>query len=156
MSSDSSTRNGNGNVGPPGGGYGGGFVGSVSKWAPDAFSSADKDWPDWAVKFRSFTASYCRGQVGEVLAVVEAHRTDASTVEDLARSGFDPAPREAAMQLYHALISTCTGLALRLVRKAGDGEGFEAWRLLLNRFDPINKQSVVMSLIRALRWELGS
>ena len=27
---------------------------------------------------------------------------------------------------------------------------------MLGRFDPINKQSVVMSLIRALRWELGS
>ena len=51
---------------------------------------------------------------------------------------------------------TCNGLALRLVQKAGDGEGFEAWRQLLNRFDPINKQSVVGSLIRALRWELGS
>ena len=42
------------------------------------------------------------------------------------------------------------------MRKAGEGEGFEAWRLLLARYDPINKQSVVASLIRALKWELDN
>ena len=106
------------------------------------------------MKFKSFVSSWDFGQVGELLQLTEAHRSESALVKDF--EGYEPRPVVAASQLYHALVSTCEGLALRLVKKAGDGEGFEAWRLLLGRFDPINTQSLVMSLSRALRWELGT
>ena len=83
-----------GSSGPPGGGYGNSsFAPTVTKWAPDAFDASDRGWHDWAIKFRSFVGAYSRGQVGELLQVVEAHRGDSNSVDDLMKAGYtDPSP----------------------------------------------------------------
>ena len=93
------------------------------------------------MKFKSFVSSWDFGQVGELLQLTVAHRSESALVKDY--EGYEPRPVVAASQLYHALVSTCEGLALRLVKKAGDGEGFEAWRQLLARYDPPSQRRLI-------------
>ena len=39
------------------------------------------------------------------------------------------------------------------MNKAGSGQGLEAWRMLLHRYEAKTRQSKVMSLIQILSWD---
>ena len=117
----------------------------VQKWAPDDFSGKHSDWTDWAVKFRSYMGALLSGRLGQWLVKVEEKRGEDSTVTVLGE-----ASRSAASLLHTALIATCQGTSLTVVRRAGAGEGLEAWRQLLLKYEPRSKQTRVIKLIDVL------
>ena len=51
--------------------------------------------------------------------------------------------RSVAADFYHALILFCKGKALKFVSTNKEGEGFEAWRAPVNKYEPTSKPSVV-------------
>ena len=51
----------------------------------------------------------------------------------------------------HALILFCKGKALKIVLTNKEGEGFEAWRAPVNKYEPTSKASVVGKLAENLR-----
>ena len=59
--------------------------------------------------------------------------------------------KSVAADFYHALILFCTVKALKIVLTNKEGEGFEAWRALVNKFEPTSKASVVGKLAEILR-----
>ena len=58
--------------------------------------------------------------------------------------------RTSASLLHSALIATAQGAALTVVRRAGSGEGLEAWRLLVRKYEPRTKQTKVVRLLEVL------
>ena len=56
-----------------------------------------------------------------------------------------------AADFYHALILFCKGNSLNIVLTNKEGEGFEAWRELVNKYEPTSKASVVGKLAENLR-----
>ena len=74
---------------------------------------------------------WCAGRIYEH---VEGHRNDSATILDLALTSlrFDEGLlRHISTELYHMLIMLTRGRAQRLVPKAAEPEGLEAYRLLL-------------------------
>ena len=52
---------------------------------------------------------------------------------------------------HHALILFCKGDTLKVFLTNKEGEGFEAWRALVNKYEPTRKASVVWKLAEILR-----
>ena len=59
--------------------------------------------------------------------------------------------KSVAADFYHALILCCKGKALKIVLTNIEGEGFEAWGALVNKYEPTSKASVVGNLAEILR-----
>ena len=59
--------------------------------------------------------------------------------------------KSVAADFYHALILFRKGKALKIVLTNKEGEGFEAWRALVNKYEPTSKPSVVGKLAEILR-----
>ena len=123
----------------------------VQKWAPDVFPGERAGWQDWALKFKSYTGAMKAGEVGRWITRVEEHRDDKAVVGTLGE-----ASRAVATLLYSALIATCQGVALTIVRRAGDSEGLEAWRMLIHNYEPHSRQTTVMRLIELLSFDFTS
>ena len=64
-----------------------------------------------------------------------------------------PEARAAAAVLYSCLIAVCEGKSIAIVERAGAGEGLEAWRLLLARYEAQTRQSKVLKMIQVLNWD---
>ena len=69
-------------------------------------------------------------------------------------TALEPAAKGPAASLYSSLVATCEGRALALVEKAGPGEGLEARKMLLGRYEAQTRQSKVMLMIQVLSWDL--
>ena len=91
------------------------------------------------------------GEVGRWIARIEENRNDKAVVGTLGE-----ASRATSTLLYSALIATCQGVALTIVRRAGDTEGLEAWRMLLHNYEPHSRQTTVMRLIELLSFDFSS
>ena len=59
--------------------------------------------------------------------------------------------KSVAADFFNALILFCKGKALNIVLTNKEGEGFEAWRALVNKYEPTSKASVVGKLAEILR-----
>ena len=84
---------------------------------------------------------------------VEARPGDEATEAelDIRLEGWGSAElKSVAADFYHALILFCKGKALKIVL-TNKGEGFEAWRALVNKYEPTSKVSVVGNLAEILR-----
>ena len=85
---------------------------------------------------------------------MEARPGDEATVAELDTRLEDWGSAElksVAADFYHALILFCKGKALKIVLTNKEGEGFEAWRALVNKHEPTSKASVVGKLAEILR-----
>ena len=90
----------------------------------------------------------------EIIRSVEARPGDKATVAELDLRLKEWASAELksfAADFYHALILFCKGKALKIVLTNKEGEGFEAWRALVNKNEPTSKASVVGKLAEILR-----
>ena len=123
----------------------------VQKWAPDVFTGERAGWQDWALKFKSYTGAMKVGEVGRWIAKVEENRSDKAIAATLGESS-----RAVATLLHSALIATCQGVALTIVRRAGTSEGLEAWRMLIHNYEPLSRQTTVMKLIELLSFDFAS
>ena len=90
----------------------------------------------------------------EIIRAVEARPGDEANVTELDLRLDDWASAElksVAADFCHALILFCKGKALKIVLTNKEGEGFEAWRSLVNKYEPTSKASVVGKLAEILR-----
>ena len=90
----------------------------------------------------------------EIIRSGEARPGDEATLAELDLRFEDWASAElksVAADFYHALILFCKGKALKIVLTNKEGEGFEAWRALVNKYEPTSKASVVGKLAKILR-----
>ena len=95
-----------------------------------------------------------RGRVQEIIRSVEARPGDEATVAelDIRLEDWESAElKSVAADFHHALILFCKGKALNIVLTNKKGEGFEAWRPLVNKYEPTSKASVVGKLAEILR-----
>ena len=121
----------------------------VQKWAPGDFNGKQEEWRDWDVKLVSFLGRELNGVLGSWIAHVVKHRNVSALVGVLGQDS-----QASSAYLHCALIATCHGNAMKLVKKAGPGEGLEGYRLLLNRSDARNRQTRVMRLLAILACDL--
>ena len=80
----------------------------------------------------------------EIIRSVEARPGDEAIVTELDLRLDEWASAElksVAADFYHALILFCRGRALKIVLTNKEGEGFEAWRALVNKYEPTSKAS---------------
>ena len=85
---------------------------------------------------------------------MEARPSDDATVSALDPKLVDSDGTEmtgVAADLYHALIISCQGKALKVVLTNKEGERFEAWREWVNTYQPRSKASVVGKLAEIFR-----
>ena len=84
---------------------------------------------------------------------IESKRNEPSGISDLPLSlvsGREEKLRAMASELYHVLVMLTRGRAQKLVLKAGDPEGFEAYRLLLRRYELQTTAATVTKLVELL------
>ena len=117
---------------------------------PDHFEGTDAKWRDWAVVFRSYCALVDPLLTG-LMQAAEVQPDPALR----ARLATDQ-ERDASTALYHLLLHLTKGPALDRVINAGDGEGLEAWRSLVARFDPKLASRSAGFLLELLQWDFGS
>ena len=90
----------------------------------------------------------------EIVRSVEARPGDDAAVTELDLRLDEWASAElksVAGDFHHALTLFCKGKALNIVLTSKEGEGFEAWRALVNKYEPTSKASVVGMLAEILR-----
>ena len=131
-----------------------GFGAFAARYQPENFNGEDTGWRVWSRVFRAWAGRLQRGRVQEIITAVEARPGDEATVAELDLRLEDWASAElksVAADFYHALILFCNGKALKIVLTNKEGEGFEAWRALVNKYEPTSKASVVGKLAETLR-----
>ena len=119
--------------------------------APDAYSGTQEDWRTWSIKFRSWAGAMNKGTVGVWMDHARENRQG-----DLRVVTLNPEARAPAATLYSALIALCGGKAFVIAERSGNGEGIEAWRRLLHRYESQTCQSKVMKMIGVLQREFKS
>ena len=130
------------------------FGAFAARYRPESFSGEGTAWRDWSQVFRTWAGRFQRGREQEVIRAVDARPGDAATVTELDLKLEDWTSAElksVAADFYHALILCCKGKALKVVLTNKEGQGFEAWRALVNKYEPTSKASVVGKLAEILR-----
>ena len=119
------------------------------KWQPQPFEGEDDKWREWARVFRRWSGRFFGGALAEIDEHVEGHRNDSATILDLALTSLRIDAgllRNISTELYHVLIMLTRGRAQRLVLKAAEPEGLEAYRLLLRPYEPVSRVTTVPKL----------
>ena len=130
-----------------------GFGAFAARYQPENFNSEDTGWRDCSRMLRTWARRNQRGRVQEIIRSVEARPGDEAIVAelDLRLEEWTSAERKCVAADFHALILFCIGKELKIVLTNKEGEGFEAWRALVNRYEPTSKASVVGKLAEILR-----
>ena len=131
-----------------------GFGEFAVRYQPENFHGEDTGWRDWSRVFRTWAGRFQRGRVQEIIRSVQARPGDEATLTELDLRLEDWASAELksiAADFNHALIFFCKRNALKIVLTNKEGEGFEAWRALVNKYEPTSKASVVGKLVEILR-----
>ena len=63
--------------------------------------------------------------------------------------------RIASNDLYHFLLSLCTGTAFAKIVNAGESEGGLAWKAMIERWDPKMRTRQAGILLSVLKWSLA-
>ena len=136
-----------------------GFGACAARYQPENFNGEDTGWRDWSRVFRTRAGRFQRGRVQEIIRSVEARLGDEATVTELDLRLEEWASAElksVAADFYHSLILFCKWKALKIVLTNKEGEGFEAWRALVNKYEPTSKASVDGKLAEILRTPFDS
>ena len=100
---------------------------------PSTFGGAEAEWPDWAFSTRAYGAAIDAVFPG---AMEVASRATAPVLV----TTLGGPEQNVARQLFFNLAMMTKGPALAIVRQAeirgGGPNGFEAWRLLVRRYEP--------------------
>jgi len=113
---------------------------------PESFNGDDSRWRDWAVVFRSY-AGLVTPELGQLMT--DAERLDRPAY----KATLTPPQQEAANDLYHLLLHLTKSSALDRVVNAGPGEGLEAWRSLVQRYDPRVRSRAAGQLLEIPKWD---
>jgi hypothetical protein len=123
----------------PGEGHGGKLIAkyvNISK-----FSGKAEEWDDWAFTFKRTVRSMSQ-RAFDCLKLAEK-TTEPVTPRDLS----DEFTKHRSGELYDILCQNCTGEAMSLVKSVEDMEGFRAWQILYNKYNPKTMARGVRMLI---------
>ena len=111
---------------------------------PKSFSGKESEWAAWAFKWKAYVAAL-DARMGE--ALIEARTL---TDDRVLNAALDADAAARSRQLYFALVLIVEGEALSVIKPAGNGEGFYAWKLLLDRYEsdrPGRSAGMLLSLL---------
>jgi hypothetical protein len=104
---------------------------------PQPSAGHDHQWIDWAFIFRSY-CSLLSPRLRELM--------ENAQVQPVALgSPLDAVDQALSRDLFHLLVLVCKGPAMQEVRRAQNSQGdngFEAWRLLVKRYEPAERNRV--------------
>ncbi|CAK0894978.1 unnamed protein product, partial [Prorocentrum cordatum] len=133
---------------------GGNLIDTKGLNKPSVFSDDESSFITWSRKLENFVANVYR-EARELLAIA-AEQVESVTYQVLQGDDLQN-PRigqemleEIDDQLYVVLSSLTDGEAFNITVSAGSGNGFEAWRRLNRRFDPITagrSRSILRSIM---------
>ena len=92
----------------------------------------------------------CNPELGDLMVAAERSDTPA-----LRSALSEPSKRQASEDLNHLLLHLTKGTALGRVVNAGSGEGLEAWRSFVGRYDPRLRSRAAGQLLELLKWDFG-
>eukprot|EP00971_Amphidinium_carterae_P287740 5712331-Amphidinium_carterae.1 len=98
---------------------------------PSVFKGSDAEWQLWAFKFRA----YC-GAVDPKLLEAMQRAEAAADMRALRNASLTAGEQATSTQLYYLLVLLLDSQALATVKPVTQGEGFVAWRALVDRFQP--------------------
>ena len=115
---------------------------------PDIYNGDKAKWKDWKVVMLAYVAG-----VSPDLEVLMRHAE--SSASPVRSNTLDEPQKRLSKQLNYWLIQTCRGLALNQVLNAGENEGLEAWRLLVQHHEPNVPSRHAGRLLELMRWDLS-
>ena len=101
---------------------------------PQPFAGKDQQWVDWAFIFRP----YCSLLSPRLRELMENAQLQALVLVP----PIDAVDQALSRDLFHLLVLVCKGPAMQEVRRAQTSQGdngFEAWRLLVKRYEPAER-----------------
>ena len=97
---------------------------------PKPFNGSVDEWAGWAFKMLAYLSALDGAMSAELAAAV------AGNIGDVRNSNMTMQEQARSRQLYFVLVLLLEGPALQLVKPVGTGEGYRAWRMLHERFEP--------------------
>ena len=91
------------------------------------FSGKDQDWGEFCFRFESYTALL---GLETMMEIASSHRGP------ILMDGEGEDAKTASRTLFHLLVQTTEGKALKLLRACPRNNGAEAWRLLKSEYEP--------------------
>jgi hypothetical protein len=101
---------------------------------------------EWSFKFESLCA---------LLDLEQIMTAAASEVQPIVMDGLREEVRRKVRGLFHVLVQTCEGKALRILRGCQKHNGAEAWRLLKGEYQPLLAQRRLALLSSLMSPDLG-
>ena len=101
---------------------------------PQSFAGKDQQWTDWAFIFRSY-CSLLSPRLRELMENAQVPPVPIGVP-------LDAVDQSLSRDLFHLLVLVCKGPAMQEVRRAQNAQGdngFEAWRLLVKRYEPAER-----------------
>ena len=117
---------------------------------PAEFDGRVDQWTEWSFKAKAW-----------IVLNTEFNTADLERVSrsvgpvDMRAMGATARTMEANTKLYFMLAMMVKGQAATLVRKAPNGHGLEAWRLLSRKYDPEDDQSSLGLFVALLKYDFG-
>ncbi|CAK0865359.1 unnamed protein product, partial [Prorocentrum cordatum] len=114
---------------------------------PDVFTGEEHKWNVWKVIFKA----YCGVVNADLLAGMRlAESVDEASVQidDFIEENM----RQASQQLYYILLLLCRQHPLTTIVNAGENEGFQAWRKLVEYYEPNARSRFAGQLLNLLNF----
>ncbi|CAK0856358.1 unnamed protein product [Prorocentrum cordatum] len=114
---------------------------------PDVFTGEEHKWNDWKVIFKA----YCGVVNADLLAGMRlAESADETSVQN--DDFLEENMRQASQQLYYILLLLCRQHPLTTIVNAGENEGFQAWRKLVEYYEPNARSRIAGQLLNLLNF----
>ncbi|CAK0826820.1 unnamed protein product [Prorocentrum cordatum] len=114
---------------------------------PDAFTGEEHKWNDWKVIFKA----YCGVVNADLLAGMRlAESADEASVQN--DDFLEGNMRQASQQLNYILLLLCRRHPLTTIVNAGENEGFQAWRKLVEYYEPNARSRIAGQLLNLLNF----
>ena len=117
---------------------------------PEKFDGKEEMYPEWSTKFMSYVQVMFPESVPWTTWAMASKEAVGDDDIELQYDENKEAVKSFAITLYSLLISSTSGDAWRIVESAGTGNGLEALRLIVRRFDPKSpgaKRSILKNLL---------
>ena len=117
---------------------------------PDVWNPDKTPFVEWDHRWRAYMGMCSTAILSDLQNIREYPK------RILIYSDFDSAKQQASNEVYFSLVMLTTGKAATIVRTVGDNNGYEAYRLFRQRFEPENYDKQLTSLTQILKFDFGS
>ncbi|CAK0830057.1 unnamed protein product [Prorocentrum cordatum] len=117
---------------------------------PDVFTGEEHKWNDWKVIFKA----HCGVVNADLLAGMRlAESADEASVQN--DDFLEENMGQASQQLYYILLLLCRQHLLTTIVNAGENEGFQAWRKLVEYYEPNARSRIAGQLLNLLNFSFA-